>query len=330
MNSRAHQGLVAVRPIGGLCNRLRVISSFQVLARYTGRELRVCWRPSVGFSDEDLSELFDNQFARLGESEFDQLCEDALCLHDAIIPGWEGERIWHGDPVAGMRDVLDPNARPVIAYRGLFAVDGLVGRDAATQLPMSFPADYLAELRTWRPVAPLRRVVDELAVRFDSRTVGVHARRGDAVIHHRLGRYFRQSSDAEFFARMDRLLRDDPGTTFFLATDSAETDARFRERYGSVLRTNRAKRFVDSVPAQPKENQRDAVVDLFTLARTRHVLGTCYSSFSTAAAELGDLPLEVVLAHPFRYRVRGKLLQVRRELRARARSLARRLGSYRR
>ncbi|MGH9050662.1 MAG: hypothetical protein ACRDY4_13110 [Acidimicrobiia bacterium] len=330
MNSPfAPEALVAVRPTGGLCNRLRVISSFQVLARYTGRELRVCWGPSIGFSAEDLSELFDNQFARLSESEFEQLCADALCLHDVITPGWEGERVWQGDPVAGVREVLDANARPMVAYEGVFAVDGLVGPAAATQLPTSFRSDYLAELRMWRPVAPLRRVVDELAAGFDSGTVGVHARRGDAVIHHRLGRYFRQSSDAAFFARMDRLLHEDPGSTFFLATDSAETEARFRERYGSVLRTNSEKQFVDSLPSQPKENQRDAVVDLFTLARTGHVLGSCYSSFSRAAADLGDVPLEVVLAHPFRYRVRGKLLQGHRALRARARSLARRLGSGR-
>jgi hypothetical protein len=328
MKSSAHRGLIAVRPIGGLCNRLRVISSFQVLARDTGRELGVCWVPSKGFSDEDLSELFENDLVRIENAEFDELCADGLCLHEAISAGWGGERTWRGDPTAGMGEILDRTATPLVTYHGVHALDGLVG-SAAAQLPDSFAADYLVELRSWRPIAPLRRVVDELAATFDSRTVGVHARRGDAVIHPRMGRYFRQSSDAEFFARMDRLLRDDPGTTFFLATDSAETDARFRERYGSVVRTNRAKRFVESVPAQPKENQRDAVVDLFTLARTRHVLGTCYSSFSRAAADLGDLSLEVVLAHPFRYRARGKLAQGRRELRARAQSLARRLRSSR-
>ena len=320
--------LVAVRPTGGLCNRLRVISSFQVLARHTGRELGVCWGPGKGFSDEDLSELFENDFVRIDDAEFDQLCEDALCLHDAIVTGWGGERTWRGDPAAGMGGVLDPTVAPVVAYHGLHALDALVGT-AAAELPGSFTADYLVELRSLRPVESIRRVVDGLAATFDSRTVGVHARRGDAFRHHHMGRYFRQSSDAAFFARMDRLLLDDPGTTFFLATDSAETEALFRERYGSMLRTNGAKRFVDSVPLAPKENQRDAVVDLFTLARTRHVLGTCYSSFSRSAAQLGDASFEVVLAHPLRYRVRGKLAQARREVRARAGSIVRYLGARR-
>jgi hypothetical protein len=316
-------GLIAVRPMGGLCNRLRVISSFQVLARYTGRELRLSWAPSDGFSDEDLPELFENEFVRIDEAEFDRLCEDALCVHDQIDYAWGGARIWR-DAAGTMREILDATARRVVVYRGPHPVDQLTRPAGPLELPDSFGADYLVELRSWCPVEPIRRVVDELAAEFNDRTVGVHARRGDAVASPRMGHHFRQSSDAAFFTRMDRFLRDDPGTTFFLATDSADTEAQFRERYGPVLRTNRAKRFVPSVPKQPKENQRDAVIDLFTLARTRHILGTCYSSFSRAAADLGDVPLEVVLANPFRYRVRWRLAHGRRQLRAQARSIMRR------
>jgi hypothetical protein len=223
-----------------------------------------------------------------------------------------------------MREILDPTTRPVVVYRGLHPVDRLTRPAAAAELPDSFSADYLSEFRRWRPVEPIRRIVDELAAELDSRTIGVHVRRGDATNNH-----FRQSSDAAFFARMDELLRREPGTAFFLATDSADTDARFRDRYGSVLRTNPAKRFVPSVIDHPKENQRDAVVDLFTLARTQRVLGTCYSSFSKAAADLGGASLEVVLAHPRRYRARGKLAQIRRGLLARRRSIARRLATSR-
>jgi len=321
-------GLVAVRPLGGLSNRLRVISSFQVLARHTGRELGVCWAPSNGFSDEDLGELFENQYARIDEAEFDRLCEEerALCLHEVIsISGMLGRRRWRWDPGIGMDEVLDTAARPVVAYRGLQRLDGLVGRVAAIELPGSFLDDYLAELRSWRPVAPLRRVVDELAGGFDGRTVGVHVRRGDALTHPRVSSQFRLSSERAFFARMDELLRDDPGTTFFLATDSSETDARFRERYGGALRTNRAKRFVPSVVFQPKENQRDAVIDLFSLARTRHVLGTRYSSFSSAAADLGGISREVVIAGTLRNRVRCKVIQVLQ----RARYHSRAIGSHR-
>ena len=328
---RASPGLVVVRPVGGLCNRLRVISSFQVLARYTGRELRLCWAPSNGFSDEDLGELFENEFARIDEAEFDRLCEeDALCLHEVIsISGVLGRRTWRWDPGIGMDQVLDAAARPVVAYRGLQRLDGLVGHAAAAELPRSFADDYLTELRSWRPVEPIQRAVDEVAAGFDSGTVGIHVRRGDALTHPNISNQFRLSSDRAFFARMDELLRDDPGTTFFLATDSADTDARFRERYGGALRTNRAKRFVPSVIFGPKENQRDAVVDLFALARTRHLLGTRYSSFSRAAADLGGISREVLIAGAWPNRMRWKLVQILQNARYHGRPILRRLAARR-
>jgi hypothetical protein len=97
---------------------------------------------------------------------------------------------------------------------------------------------------------------------------------------------------------MDRLLAADACTTFFLATDSHETEERFRSRYGSALFTNADKRFVPSLPGEPKENQRDAVIDLFALARTRHILGSHYSTFSRMAAALGGVRLEVARSDP--------------------------------
>ena len=60
---------------------------------------------------------------------------------------------------------------------------------------------------------------------------------------------------------MDRIVRSRPDTSFFLATDSEETQRRFQERYGSRILTNTEKRFVPSIPDAPKANQHDAVVD---------------------------------------------------------------------
>jgi hypothetical protein len=46
-----------VRPRGGLANRMQVITSFQILAKYSGRGFELCWAPSVSWSDEDLREV---------------------------------------------------------------------------------------------------------------------------------------------------------------------------------------------------------------------------------------------------------------------------------
>jgi hypothetical protein len=138
-------------------------------------------------------------------------------------------------------------------------------------------------------VRRIRRAVDRVAAGFGANTVGVHIRRGDAW-HPGARPAYRRSPDAAFMAAMDRELEADPDTMFFLATDAADTEERFRERYGSALLTNRKKTFVASNPSKPKENQRDAVIDLFALARTRRVLGSHFSSFSKFAAVLGAVP----------------------------------------
>src|SRR5215203_5533463 len=60
-----------VRPQGGLGNRMRVITSFEILAKYSGRGFELCWGSSAGWSDEDLGDLFENDFPRVPLDEFE-------------------------------------------------------------------------------------------------------------------------------------------------------------------------------------------------------------------------------------------------------------------
>ena len=256
-------GIVALQPTQGLANRLRAISSFNVLARRTGRDFRLCWAPSQGFSTEDLNELVANEFTRIDQAEFHALCAAGLVLDHASLSA--GESLGEG--------------QPVLTYRGYLPV--AVARD-----------DYHAELTTWQPSAAIAHVVTRIAAEFDANTVGVHVRRGDALLNPRLGWKYRISSDRAFFARMDGLIRAEPRTVFFLATDDAATEARFRSRYGDALRTNTVKLHVPSLLGEPKDNQRDAAIDLFALSRTSRVLGNHASTFSSLAANIGRIPLE--------------------------------------
>src|SRR5947209_17982681 len=113
-------GTLLVRPTNGLCNRLRVLSSFAALARRCDRELRVCWAPSSGWSDEQLEDLFENRFAHVTEAEFDQLSADALRLHDAVtVTGVGGaNETWTYAGNGGLAAVFDSAAPTVVSYRG--------------------------------------------------------------------------------------------------------------------------------------------------------------------------------------------------------------------
>ena len=293
-------GRLVLKPSRGLCNRLQTISSFDLLARRTGRELEVCWAGSQGWSDEDLNDLFENVFPRVSEPDFNTLSEQGLAIHEVLTVAGIGGRNQTWTWLSGTRfeDVFDASTYPVVTFDGFARVDELLPPERRKRVLPNFADEYTANLRTWRPVASIRSVVDSITSSFDSRTVGVHVRRGDAWNHPVLAGEYRRSPDDAFFSRMDRLLAADPGTTFFLATDSGETEERFRSRYGSAMFTNADKRFVPSLPGEPKENQRDAVIDLFALARTRLILGSHYSTFSRMAAAIGGARLQVSRSDP--------------------------------
>jgi hypothetical protein len=143
----------------------------------------------------------------------------------------------------------------------------------------SFFAGLRAELAALRLLPELEAAV--AAVPLPEPMIGVHIRRGDDP--ERFGR----SQDGHFQALMTALLERRPDVRFFLATNCAETEARFRDAFG------------DRIVTQPKQlparatasGMREAVVDLGLLARTSAILGNCGSSFSRVAALLGGRPL---------------------------------------
>ena len=296
-------GVLIVKPWGGLGNRVRVIASFELLARYTGRAFRVCWAPSDGFSDETLDELFENEFDQVDAVEFTRSGDRSLRLDR--FRGTPGDA--SGEPKTSVEALRDGRAQPIVTYEGCFRLDGAL-RPPLPDLPTTFDAEYRTAVRSWRPVEPIRNSVDAISRQFDSSTVGVHARRGDALHHKETKTRARCSTDGAFFRRMDVLLAADSSVRFFLATDCEVTEARFVDRYGDRIQTNDAKRFVPSHVDGPKENQRDAVIDLFALARTQMILGSYASSFSEVAGAIGDVAVERVGSYPTLQLVRNKVV----------------------
>jgi hypothetical protein len=274
---------------------MRVITSFQILARCSERAFELCWTPSDGWSNEDLNLLFENGFPRVPLEEFERHCQNGLALHKAVrIVGRGKKRNPEWREGSGMHQVFDLDAFSVVTYSGHARCDRLVDPATRTRLFPHFESAYRASVKEWRPVPSIRAKVERLAATFGPHTVGVHIRRGDAWNHPDAAQasMYRRSSDAAFFARMDAELAAEPRTNFFLATDSAATEDRFREQYREAVTVNFDKRFVPSVAKQPKDNQRDAVIDMFALSRTQKILGNAYSSFSKMAADIGGIEVQ--------------------------------------
>ena len=74
---------------------------------------------------------------------------------------------------------------------------------------------------------------------------------------------------------------------FYLATDDEATKARFKKRYGT-----RVVCAAGSATRATLRGMQDAAAEMFILASTDRILGSYYSSFSEAAALLGNRPFK--------------------------------------
>lgn len=112
-------------------------------------------------------------------------------------------------------------------------------------------------------------------------SIGLHIRRTDNK------ESIRCSTDALFFNVIDQTLRNDPSVKFYLATDSQETKRIFQEKYPQNIVVNPAKAARDT-----KDGIITAMVEMILLSRTKKIFGSYYSSYSEAAALLGNVPLQ--------------------------------------
>ena len=143
-----------------------------------------------------------------------------------------------------------------------------------------------------RPRPHLQKRVDEIADRFGDYTVGVHIRMADrspAFL-----RLIDENSPIELFIqRMTAELERNDRVKFFLATDSSYAKELMMERFKGRVTTQE-----NTSVRTEHSGMEDAVVDMFTLARTDKILAPYLSTFSRCAAMIGKTEFEVVLKTP--------------------------------
>ena len=129
----------------------------------------------------------------------------------------------------------------------------------------------------------LRKRVDKVTKRFDTRTVGIHIRHSYLYLKKPQTNI---SGIHSFISLMKKEIENDPSVKFYVATDSSEVhqelERLFKERIIRQHTTTEVGNWYNS-----SEATKDGVVDLFALAATSKVYGTYGSSFSRIAARIG-------------------------------------------
>lgn len=252
-------------PRGGIANRIRAIVSALWMTERLGAEFFVTWRPedSLPAAWEDLYEgtlpsppsgLADRRTLRLEEATFLDL----------------------GDPPVQETDVLELRTCHAFSFRP--EIRALSYRFWAAVRP------YLLRLT---PTSDVRALADGVFRQFGQDVLGAHIRTGGGKIPFNTPN---RATREVFFAEIDRIREETPGTQVYLAADSAETVVAARDRYGPALiamddHIGWDFRTTDSVQAV-----KVAMAELVLLSRTGKLLGTYFSSFAVLAGAMGALP----------------------------------------
>ena len=269
---REGERLLVATSSSGLGNRLLVLAGAQRLAEQTGRRLLMHWpaNDQLGCHFED---LFTNSLERLEPGDL-----DFLLRTDRTVKVYNTWR--HSGPL--YTDVArdgDPDAEIVI-LKGWIAAR-YAGEHRTTELDeevgvylrkLTPRAEFLDAARAW-PLPP--------------KTVGVHLRRGDPT--REFIDEYRTVDDQQFLNLMDAVLRAEPETSFFLATDHPPTEARWQERFGPRLLFRKKNSLL-----RDRSAMGEAMLDCLLLGRTAGVIGTHFSTFSELAARLSGTPLALV------------------------------------
>lgn len=263
--------MLILRADSGLCNRLRAIGSSIRLARECGASLTVEWY-------------------RCPIRRWAGLC---------------GMRVGFGDlfePIAGVpvqERIKVRNDFPWNAKRWNAKNPQFYGEERRAQFVEEVKSDpsVMRYLRTchdfyhnedwsWmRPRTEILDGVDTVSGLFGGNCIGIHIRRTD-------NRAAIAASPLSLFTdKMDAEVKQNDSVRFFLSTDDADTRMELKRRYGDRLI------FCANVaPRYTIKGEKDALVDLLLLSRTKRIYGSYWSSFSQVAAQIGHLPLEILVA----------------------------------
>lgn len=255
--------IVASRPLHGLGNRVRLVLSGQALAQATGRRFDYHWPVGSGFGAR-LTDLWEFQ---------DSLPATTDLAFRIVAP--------YRDPAALLRD---PGARRLPIWH--------IRSGNALPVPDGAP-DWHAAFASLRLRPGLAAAVRQL----HTREFGALPYVGVMVRTHRNAHVqTKLHSPLEWYVeRMRELQREHAGIRFYLSCDTPEAEAVLKEQFAGAASLQKSGAYNSRAAIE------EAVVDLYLLASSCHILGPHFSSFPELAHFLtvGQVPLETSVGDSF-------------------------------
>lgn len=271
--------MIFLKPHSGLTNRMRVIVSGLSYSSIIKQPLQIVWEKDSGLNCdfEDLFEPVQNvklisnykKFQLLDKIKDRKLLGKIIyklfkidfSLFDSDFPKY----VWSSNSDNINTKLLPANIRNYyIKTCHEFSVDD------------NF-------LKCLIPVQAVKNLINLEVTKFPKLITGIHIRRTDNA-------QSIKESPLELFIekiKMDLLLN--PDLSFFLATDDEDTEIKLKDLFpNKIITINKINN------RNSKEGIISAMVDLYCLSATQKIYGSFYSSFSSMAARIGEIPIEII------------------------------------
>lgn len=269
--------MITFIPAGGLGNRMKSMAAAIKMAQATRSNLEIIW-----FQDWGLGCRFDQLFQPLDVAQTqlreatwkDKLMRDIPRKRNFYIPKWF-ERMRYDA-------CLDRLAASKAYYNDFDFIEWSRGRNVWLASDVYFISKEIPDdsFDIYHPIPKLQERIDKTKALFGEHTVGVHVRRTDNIRSI-------QNSPTHLF--VERMKKESPTTKFYLATDSEEVKEEMRGIFGDRIITSPNKAVRGNL-----EGMEDALVEMYLLAATQHILGSSCSTYSMTAAAIGRTPLEMI------------------------------------
>lgn len=253
-----NNNIIFVQPLGGLCNRMRVISSAVGLAKELGKELVVVWT-----QDKSLNAKFSSLFEHFPYKVLDVgLTSFGFRLFKRFLLS-----------ICGFRKI---NNEWIISHAR--------GKQSSTWIPsLAKEKIYIEAFSDFYDVVdfdifnPSSKVKKDYCV--GAKFVGIHIRRTDNEMS------IKYSPTELFVNAIKHEIEGNADVQFFLSTDDPNEEYKLKSIFKELIIVHN-KRSLDRNDPIAIE---DAMIDLYNLSRCGKIYGSFYSSFSDVAAMWGNI-----------------------------------------
>lgn len=289
LNNRRSSQVLYINPIGGLANRMRALAGGISLAQDLGVDFKLVWLKNWELYAE-FDDIFEMPEELLGRVSYpDKVTYGILYspprLKNLYISSMTLRRyglsfLGSNEPYFDIAAAVDSGSEVKRMFEQGFAKRDKCFLQGGIHL---YPFDLELYRHLFKPSENIKKVVDERIAELGENRYGVHIRRTDNI------ESIRKSPDEIFIKEMNRRLTVNSEIRFYLSTDSEEVKLKFKREFGEKVRFSPKVARRDTV-----DGIKEAAIELFTLANTKAILGSYFSSFSEAASLLGDVPLKEV------------------------------------